>query len=287
MATKTSLLGLTKPGYSDVQDVGVINANMEIIDQEMGKRSRAHNLLVNSNFRTNQRGQTTYTGNGYSIDCWRSFYADTTHTVTESGILVSATDGNPKIYQVIDPNAIDTNKTYTAAVCDSAGNVSVKTMRPTATVYSPVCVYISGSNMLFRIDGANTWRWAALYEGEYTLETLPAYVPKDYVAELLACQQHAIPLGGFYRYRAVQITSSYIDFCINLPIKMRATPTFNKDALTVYGMSNGVITTQSGFTFAILQVSATGIVIRATKANHGCTDAFLNIAEGTVFSAER
>ena len=30
-------------------------------------------------------------------------------------------------------------------------------------------------------------RWAALYEGEYTAETLPSYVPKGYAAELAEC----------------------------------------------------------------------------------------------------
>lgn len=33
-------------------------------------------------------------------------------------------------------------------------------------------------------------RWAALYEGEYTAETLPAYVPKGYAAELAECLRY-------------------------------------------------------------------------------------------------
>ena len=33
-------------------------------------------------------------------------------------------------------------------------------------------------------------RWAALYEGEYTAETLPPYVPKGYVAELAECLRY-------------------------------------------------------------------------------------------------
>lgn len=71
MATQTTLLGLTKPDYSDVQDVGVINANMEIIDQEMGKRSSAHSFLGNGDFAVNQRGQSEYTATGYAFDRWR------------------------------------------------------------------------------------------------------------------------------------------------------------------------------------------------------------------------
>ena len=33
-------------------------------------------------------------------------------------------------------------------------------------------------------------RWAALYEGEYTAETLPPYVPKEYAAELAECLRY-------------------------------------------------------------------------------------------------
>lgn len=33
-------------------------------------------------------------------------------------------------------------------------------------------------------------RWAALYEGEYTAETLPPYVPKGYAAELAECLRY-------------------------------------------------------------------------------------------------
>lgn len=287
MATNTSLLGLTKPDYSENQDIGVINANMDTIDREIGKRTRVYNLLDNSYFPSahviNQRGETTYTGNSYSIDRWRAYHASTTHTVTASGIAVSATDNNPNIYQVLDPNIIDTTKTYTVAVCDSAGNVTVRAMKPTTATYSPACIYISGSNILFRINGVNTWRWAALYEGEYTIDTLPTYIPKE--NEMLACRHCAITLGGVFRYRAVQIVGSIIDFSIPLPVQLRARPSFDTSALTVYSFPD--MNAQSGFTFAVVQETANGIVIRATKAGHGLSDGVLGIATNTLFSADR
>ena len=40
--------------------------------------------------------------------------------------------------------------------------------------------------------------WAALYEGEYTANTLPPYVPKGYAAELAACNSAPVSLGGGY-----------------------------------------------------------------------------------------
>lgn len=178
---------------------------------------------------------------------------------------------------------IDDAKTYTAAVCDSEGNVYVWTGKPTTAVGSPVCIYYNGNSLLFRIVGTKTWRWAALYEGEYTLETLPPYVPKGFAAELMECQRYAVLLGGVYRYHSTQITASVIDFSINLPIQMRARPTFDTSALSLLTTTGS---TQSGFTFAVVQETATGIVIRATKSGHGMTEAMLNITTGTVFSAD-
>lgn len=37
-------------------------------------------------------------------------------------------------------------------------------------------------------DYSATFEWVALYEGSYTAETLPPYVPKGYAIELLACK---------------------------------------------------------------------------------------------------
>lgn len=39
-------------------------------------------------------------------------------------------------------------------------------------------------------------RWAALYEGEYTAETLPSYVPKGYAAELAECLRYYRKIKG-------------------------------------------------------------------------------------------
>ena len=52
------------------------------------------------------------------------------------------------------------------------------------------------------LQGANKseWycSWIALYEGSYTADTLPPYVPKGYAAELAACNAAPVDLGGGY-----------------------------------------------------------------------------------------
>ena len=40
------------------------------------------------------------------------------------------------------------------------------------------------------VGGSAVFKWAALYEGSYTADTLPDYVPKGYAAELAECQRY-------------------------------------------------------------------------------------------------
>ena len=50
-------------------------------------------------------------------------------------------------------------------------------------------------------------RWAALYEGEYTAETLPPYVPKGYAAELAECLRY---------YRKIKANNeTFAGYCAN------------------------------------------------------------------------
>lgn len=292
--TYTEHLQIPKHDPTDPFNIALINEGFDKTEAGILMAFRgmaAYNKLRNYYFLPayviNQRGKTAYTGNGYSIDCWRAYHAATTHTVTASGLAVSATDNNPNLYQVIEPGTVDDTKTYTAVVCDSDGNAYIWVGKPTTATSTPVCIYYNGSTLLFRATGEKTWLCAGLFEGEYTLKTRPSIVPNRPACELLECQRHAIVLGGAFRYRSTQITGGIIDFSIPLPVRMRARPTFDTSALTIYSLSNGAMTAQSGFTFAIVLETATGIVIRATKANHGVTDAMLSIAEGTVFSADQ
>lgn len=213
MATKTSLLGLTKPDYSDVQDVGVINGNMEIIDKEMGKRSRVYNLLDNSDFQNpvNQRGQSSYTAAGYTLDRWHQNNAG---TVTQSDNGVTITPTAPTSYffrQFLSDETIAriTGKTVTIACCTSDGTV----YSATGTIPSEPGQYQSLAKniatnwrmMFYRAEGGSCQirflpttasagqlglKWAALYEGSYTTDTLPAYLQKGYGVELAECKRY-------------------------------------------------------------------------------------------------
>lgn len=80
-------------------------------------------------------------------------------------------------------------------------------------------------------------RWAALYEGEYTAETLPPYVPKGYAAELAECLR-------YYR-RITAMNETFAGYCANgvsycmIPLQtMRMKPSLVPSGKFYYTLGN-------------------------------------------------
>ena len=87
-------------------------------------------------------------------------------------------------------------------------------------------------------------RWAALYEGEYTAETLPPYVPKGYAAELAECLRYYRKIKSnnetFAGYAANGVAYAFIP----LTQAMRIAPTVTGGGKFYYtlGSSQGTTT---------------------------------------------
>lgn len=247
MATKTSLLGLTKPAYTEAADIAVLNTNFDLIDKAVGQGARVWNLLDNSYFPSayviNQRGATSYSGSwARCIDRWicvtrgdAKFWSNPTNIGVPAG---------GRIVQCLNVKAADVvGKTYTLAFANTTGTVYVGSgtvKAPTdTTLYhiaqdnNGVIVWlysVATDGYLYAVLYNNSSYtvplvWAALYEGAYTADTLPAYVYKGYAAELLECQRYYIkiatqPVSGWcYNWGRVTVF-------VPLPVTMRvASPT--------------------------------------------------------------
>ena len=168
-----------------------------------------HNLLDNSDFRNpvNQRGQSSYSGTGgkvYTIDRWHTWSASISLSL-QSGY-ISITNSTDSIYQnisqIIDKHNL-TGKAATIAVWDANDNVycasgvistnnEIICTTPTDFWFSAVLEDDNTIYFAIRPRGAKTAKLkaAALYEGSYTADTIPAYQPKGYAAELAECQMY-------------------------------------------------------------------------------------------------
>ena len=213
------------------------------------------NLLDNSDFRkpVNQRGQTDYTNNGYTIDRWELYSG----AVGVSSLGYITTSG--QMYQKI---AIPTDKVYTFAIENDAG-IALVTGIPAngihsatlgnaliklATIDEYVEVVIEPSEG-YNLAGAY---WAALYEGSYTADTLPPYVPKGYATELAECQRY-YQIIRLYRHLSTIYDNQYRYYGCSLPVKMRTTPTVtieSMDEFKVNSFDKNSLTSYSGESYS-------------------------------------
>lgn len=168
-----------------------------------------HNLLDNSDFinPVNQRGETSYTDNGHTIDRWRDT-SNATTIITEKGLTLrnNSTSSDAYWYQRIPANALTSGKVYTMAI-NVEGVVycghAVIDSTATATFYGANGLYLSCTGLtsdsywtiqitLSAKKSFSYVRWVALYEGAYDTSTLPSYVPKGKHVEMLNC---GVPLA--------------------------------------------------------------------------------------------
>ena len=189
------------------------------------------NLLDNSDFRNpvNQRGQTSYSVSEYTIDRW-ILYSSASETITLTDEGITFTTGNNSFYQRVLKKSIKPGATYTLAYCTD-GVVRITTLVFTDSSAGTTEAF----DVAISVEAGKTLSWAALYEGSYTADTLPPYVPKGYTAELLECLRYYVDmkkLNGAGMTGWNLYTPTYM-----FPIPMRAKPTIT--------LSNPVTGTQN------------------------------------------
>lgn len=177
-------------------DVGALDKNVHM-----------YNLLDNSDFvhPINQRGETSKQASWvYWIDRWLSDTEKTAAQLTSGGIRLPATaEKNLRILQRVPLERIKKGQSYTIAAYDASGNVFCVSgvfdgEQLTGDASSGGKYWLSlnkGDNLTYWyciLDAYAdiTVKCTALYEGEYTAETLPPYVPKGYAAELAECLRY-------------------------------------------------------------------------------------------------
>ena len=190
-------------------DTGSIDNLAENVALEIAKYNfgQPYNLLDNSDFAhpINQRGETSKQASWvYWIDRWLSDTEKTAAQLTASGIHLPGTaEKNLRILQRVPLERIKKGQSYTIAAYDASGNVLCVSgvfdgEQLTGDASSGGKYWLSlnkGDNLTYWyciLDAYAdiTVKCMALYEGEYTAETLPPYTPKGYAAELAECLRY-------------------------------------------------------------------------------------------------
>jgi hypothetical protein len=173
------------------------------------KKAAPRNLLDNSDFRNpvNQRGKTIYNSSSmrFTIDRWRAPSALTVEVLDSSVKLTCISETTANGLTQIFENAPAPGSKVTIALKEKdveaiwVGAVNVpsssyvnafKTESGTwGRIYSDRATLMVSAGTPINVE------WFAIYEGEYTSETLPEYQPKGYGAELQECQRYYIRIG--------------------------------------------------------------------------------------------
>ena len=200
-------MAYSKQNFQDGQILTA--ANLEKMENGIIAGQGAKNLLVNSNFRNpiNTNGQTNYSGStASSIDKWGLIKGASDSIISlkisNNGIILSKSANVSSFEQKL---SIDiSNKQITYAIKTSEG-ITLGTCIASATAnYIRIGTHtgylstvssngITTFSIYFNDTSSDsiTLEWAALYEGNYTKDTLPDYMPNTKQVEMLNC---GIPL---------------------------------------------------------------------------------------------
>lgn len=205
----TTVLGLKTFAASDPVDYNEVNDNYVKIDNGVKTAMQgraAHNWLDNSWFvnPVNQRGKTSYTASSYCIDRWMLDMGSA--SITSSGIKLTGAVFRQAValkagtYTFAIHLSTDTTLFIRFQYDGSSSVTSLDGESATTGAYITMYNYNSGVVMVQFVQSndssvVHTAVWAALYEGSYTADTLPAYQPKGYAAELAECQLYYLPLN--------------------------------------------------------------------------------------------
>lgn len=287
---------------AEVKDKIVTVDSLKTVYDTINKRIAPYNLLDNSDFGNpvNQRGKTTYTGAGYTIDRWKSNSGNSIVAVNDGYLTLLSSDTNSMYFQqFIEDGVIKNGCQYTVSCTLTNGSVFTATGEASTTMTEAIrYLYIDGrnvGNIRFKYDGhyglylvifnvtANTTNGVnianvALYEGDYDDDTLPEYRPKGYGVELVECQRHFVALRG--RTDESSMISdgasngeAFYSF-LTLPVPMRGTdtPTVTYNGVNIYPYVVNASVAVTELKSATILDSRNHMCIRFTHASNAMTE---------------
>ena len=260
------------------------------------KIGAAYNLLDNSDFRNpvNQRGSASYSGKVYGIDRWKSNTGELVVTVADGYLqLTHSTSASARASFSQNLGTGYVGRTFTVAICvHDTGNVycaSATVPNPTSSTQNFGSVSFNGSSarmdlnsdgelfytiMVGRTEGENVLnvRWVALYEGEYTAETLPEYQPKGYAVELAECQRYferiKAHISGYYNFASMTIQSDTTALGQLYYSPKRISPTLTTNG-TFRLRGSTSITNITNFSFAAHGTTGAGVTVTISGGTAG------------------
>lgn len=255
--------------------------------QSGGGSYQPYNLLDNSDFTNpvNQREQSIYSTSGaYTFDRWL-MASDTGSGMVAVGdgyIGMNASSGYVDIMQVFEHASRMTGKAYTFAVMRN-GATTPEVLNFTFGTNNSMgfsdgfggLIHYNGDRVYIRVTNTgSSWvgfLWAALYEGTYTADTLPKYIPKGYDVERLVCLRYYEKVNGAFIVAANKKTLTSVQ---GYSLK-RIAPTLS------FGVGDSLLINRPGVGTATITVSS--VDVHADYLDHISINESLTFGDSCIF----
>lgn len=230
MAVGKKITDLTASGSLKDTDLAIIHdgngtkrSTLTQLSEYIGTKISNPNLLINPDFKINQRGQTEYTSDGYTVDRWRVINGNA--TVLDSGgvTIHSASSGGTWFTQKFEKE-LEGVFTLSVKVSSISGKVNLtnssnSVIITSAGIYSVTLSNLSEFNMFIETGTSVTFEWAKLEKGSIATP----FVAPNPTEELAKCKRYTslVDLDSLMLFAAGEFcyAQNYTD------IQMRTNPT--------------------------------------------------------------
>lgn len=206
----------------------------------LGTKFSNPNLLINPDFKINQRGATNYEQQGYSVDRWKIWNVTVTPSAN-GGITVKSDkySDTGNILQYLE-NATEGDSTLSCYVTSVSGTVTMVADDDSQVILKQGLnvLHISRSTKSFKIflnrGTSITLKWVKLEQGKVATE----FIAPNYAEEILKCQRFYVvlesSLAGYGANNAI-----YIPFARGVYIRNSRNVIFKGDNKRTFLKVNG------------------------------------------------
>lgn len=264
MTVGKKITDLTASGSLKDTDLAIVHdgngtkrSTLTQLGEYMGTKFSNPNLLINPDFKINQRGLTSYTVSGfsYTVDRWRS--SSKTVTVSDSGLTIQ-TDDDCWFSQKFE-KAIEGKVTLSIKISAINGKISLSP--PTNNlfitspgVYSITVDNIEEYNLYITANTSVTIEWAKLEQGSIATP----FIAPNVAEELVKCKRF---YNHIYFYHVFYSGTAKMDYSFSHVIQsMRTKPTVTFNVENHYGLSSQNVTVNNTKGLTVVATATTNKV---------------------------
>lgn len=248
MAVGKKITDLTASGSLKDTDLAIVHdgngtkrSTLTQLSEYIGTKISNPNLLINPDFKINQRGQSTYTSNSYTVDRWKLYSGTVTPSL--NGVSISLENGG-SFTQLFESKF--SGVTLSAKVKQITGTIKMYCSDTFVTISSPGVYSISSSNEISQISFYNDSgskvsadiEWSKLEQGSIATP----FVAPNPTEELMKCQRYYRVFSAWKETFTYRGDDKVILFTIP-ESPMRVNPTIGTTKITILGLQAGEVGT--------------------------------------------